>query len=80
MAKSYSTNAVMMKLFGKTGLSESKKISHKIPVFHPHVYAESYAALISDKYRRQYEGLALRYYVKTKLARGESLDLSLIHI
>ena len=26
MAKVISTNAVMMKLFGKTGLSESKKV------------------------------------------------------
>lgn len=74
MARTISTNAVMMKLFGKTGLSESKKVSKvKKPVFHPEVYAEAYAGIMADKYRMKAENYALRYYVKTKLAKGESL-------
>ena len=75
MAKVISTNAVMMKLFGKTGLSESKKVLKvKKPVFHPEVYAEVYANIIADRYRMRAENYALRYYVKSKLAKGESLE------
>lgn len=74
MAKIISTNAVMMKLFGKTGLSESKKIINKTnEKFNIDVYAEAYATILADKYRMRAENYALRYYTKTKLAKGESL-------
>ena len=74
MAKVISTNAVMMKLFGKTGLSESKKVKPTTGKFNADAYAEAYATIIADKYRMKAENYALRYYTKTKLARGESLE------
>ena len=46
----------------------------KKPVFHPEVYAEAYATIMADKYRMKAENYALRYYVKSKLAKGESLE------
>ena len=74
MAKVISTNAVMMKLFGKTGLSESKKIKTTTEKFNADAYAEAYATIIADKYRMKAENYALRYYTKSKLAKGESLE------
>ena len=51
-----------------------KKVKPTTGKFNADAYAEAYATIIADKYRMKAENYALRYYTKTKLARGESLE------